>query len=56
VVRKATGSASVSGRTVAREPAQGTDYEALAAAHSRALAKVSGDIATAIRKEADATP
>ena len=56
VVRKATSSAAVSGRTLAREPAQGTDFDALAAAHSRALAKVSADIAAAIRKEADAKP
>lgn len=41
-----------SGRTVASEPVQGDGFQALAAAHSRALAKVSGDIATAIRTEA----
>ena len=33
-----------------------TDFDALAAAHSRALAKVSGDIAAAIRAEADVKP
>ena len=38
-----------SGRTVAREAAQGQGFDALAAAHSRALAQVSGDIAAAIR-------
>jgi uncharacterized protein len=43
-----------SGRTVAREPVQGAGFDALAAAHSRALAKVSADIAEAIRTEADA--
>jgi uncharacterized lipoprotein YmbA len=41
-----------SGRTVAREPVQGDGFAALAAAHSRALAKVSDDIAAAIRTEA----
>jgi uncharacterized lipoprotein YmbA len=38
-----------SGRTVAREAAPGKDYASLAAAHSRALAKLSADIAAAIR-------
>jgi uncharacterized lipoprotein YmbA len=41
-----------SGRTVARETVQGEGYEALAAAHSQALAVVSSDIAAAIRSEA----
>jgi uncharacterized lipoprotein YmbA len=41
-----------SGRTVARESVQGGGFEALAAAHSRALATVSTDIAAAIRSEA----
>jgi len=53
VVRKAAGGAARSGHTVASESAQGADYDALAAAHSRALAKLSGDIATAIRAEAE---
>jgi uncharacterized protein len=43
-----------SGRTVAREAVQGDGFEALAAAHSRALARLSGDIAAAIRAEAEA--
>ncbi len=34
---------------------QGKDFDALAAAHSRALARVSADIAAAIRAEAGAT-
>jgi uncharacterized lipoprotein YmbA len=38
-----------SGRTVAHEAVQGADFSALAAAHSRALAQISGDIAAAIR-------
>ena len=45
-----------SGRTVASEPVQGDSFDALAAAHSRALAKVSGDIAAVIRAEADEKP
>lgn len=40
------------GRTVARETVDGKDYDALAAAHSRALATVSADIAAAIRAAA----
>lgn len=44
---------SQTGRTTVREPASEKGYDALAAAHSRALAKVSGDIAAAIRAEAD---
>lgn len=40
------------GRTVAREPVQSDSFEALAAAHSRAIARMSGDIAAAIREEA----
>ena len=51
VVRKSAGGVSLSGHTVAVEPATG-DFDALAAAHSRALAQVSSDIATAIRSEA----
>ncbi len=44
--------APVSGRTTLREPVQGEGYAALAAAHSRALAGLSRDIAAAIRSEA----
>jgi uncharacterized lipoprotein YmbA len=36
------------GRSVAREPTRGTDYDALVSAHGRALAAVSNDIADAI--------
>lgn len=50
VVRKANGDTRT-GRTVARETASGANFDALAAAHSRALAKMSADIATAIRAE-----
>ncbi len=41
------------GRTVAREAVDGTDADALVAAHSRALATVSADIAKVIGEEAD---
>ncbi len=51
VVRSASGNTR-SGRTVAREAVQGDSFEAFAAAHSRALAIVSSEIATAIRSEA----
>ncbi len=37
------------GRTTVREAVQGKDYEALAAAHSRAVARLSRDIADAVR-------
>jgi len=48
-VSKTASGETRSGRTVTREAVQGKDFDALAAAHSRALAKVSGDIAAAIR-------
>ncbi len=51
-VRKLAGGETRSGRTVAREPVQGQGFDALAAAHSRAIATMSGDIAAAIRAEA----
>jgi hypothetical protein len=44
--------APVSGRTTLREPVQGEGYDALAAAHSRAIAGLSRDIAAAIRSAA----
>jgi len=55
-VRDLATAAVVSNRTVAREPAQGGSLDALAAAHSRALGKLSGDIAAAIRAEAGKQP
>ena len=55
-VRRTAGGETRSGRTVAREAVQSDGFEALAAAHSRALATVSGDIAGAIRAEADEKP
>ncbi len=54
VVRKTLGGRALSGRTVAREPVQGDSFDALAAAHSRALVKLSADIAATIRAEAEA--
>jgi uncharacterized protein len=50
VVRKANGDTRT-GRTVAHENVQGDSFDALAAAHSRALARMSSDIATVIRAE-----
>jgi uncharacterized lipoprotein YmbA len=55
-VRRTAGAVTRAGRTVAREPVQGDGFEALAAAHSRALARLSGDIAGAIRTEAEDRP
>jgi len=52
-VRKSAGGEVRSGRTVAREAVQGQGFDALAAAHSQAIAKMSGDIAAAIRAEAE---
>jgi uncharacterized protein len=55
-VRKTASGETRSGRTLARETIQGDSFEAIAAAHSRALARVSDDIATTIRAEAEAKP
>ncbi len=52
-VRKTAGDVIRSGRSVEREPVQGQGFDALAAAHSQAIAKMSGDIAAAIRAEAE---
>jgi len=52
-VRKTAGGETRSNRTVAREPVQGQGFDALAAAHSRAIAKMSADIAAAIRAESE---
>ena len=51
-VHKTAGGQTRSGRTLVTEPVQGDGFDALAAAHSRALAKLSSDIAAAIRAEA----
>jgi uncharacterized lipoprotein YmbA len=55
-VRGSRGGATRSGRTAAREVVQDKSFDALAAAHSRALATMSGDIAGAIRAEAARRP
>ena len=50
VVRpKAKGLAARSGRSLVREPAPGKDYDTLVAAHGRALARISREIAEAVR-------
>ncbi len=51
VVRDSAGGKPRSGRTSAREPVKGDGFDALAAAHSRAIARISSDIAVAIRTE-----
>jgi uncharacterized protein len=56
VIRSPAGGIAGSGRTLAREPVQGNNFDALAAAHSRALAKVSADIAVVIRAAAAQKP
>ena len=48
-VRPAQGGAEKSGRSTVREPTNGSSYDALVAAYSRALTAVSRDIAEAIR-------
>lgn len=49
VVHASAGGAARSGRTVADEPVRGDGYDAIAAAHSTALARLSADLADAIR-------
>jgi uncharacterized lipoprotein YmbA len=51
-VRATASGETRSGRTVAQEAVQGAGVDAIAAAHSRALAAVSSDIAAAIRAAA----
>ena len=48
-IRRAAGGDPKAGRSSVHEPASGTGYDALVAAHSRALARVSREIAGAIR-------
>jgi uncharacterized lipoprotein YmbA len=55
-VHRTEGGETRSGRTTAPEAVQGDSFDALAAAHSRALARLSGDIAGAIRAEAEDKP
>jgi uncharacterized lipoprotein YmbA len=54
-VQQVAGGRTSSGRTVAREALQSKGFDALAAAHSRALATISADVAAAIRAQASAT-
>ena len=54
VVHQPVGEGKTFGRTVAKEPVTGKDFESLAAALSHALGRVSADIAERIRS--DATP
>ena len=49
IVRRVKDGKTSTGRSMLREPTQGTGYDALVAAHSRALARLSQDIADAIR-------
>jgi uncharacterized protein len=49
VVRRTADGKAETGRTTVREPAQDKSVDAIAAAHSRALARMSQDIAEAIR-------
>jgi len=49
VVRRMKDGRSESGRTIVREAVQGNDYEALAAGHSRAVARLSDEIANVLR-------
>jgi uncharacterized lipoprotein YmbA len=51
VRRSAVGATPRKGRSQVHEPAGGTDYEALVAAHGRALAVISRDIAQALMEE-----
>jgi uncharacterized lipoprotein YmbA len=55
-VHKTAGGATRSGRTVAHETVQGDSFDSLAAAHSVAVAAMSGDIAATIRAQAQARP
>lgn len=54
-VYSAAGGRTQSGRTIDREVPQGEGFDALAAAHSRAISKLSSDIAAAIRTEASSS-
>jgi uncharacterized protein len=48
-IRRAAGSDTRSGRSIVRESAAGSDYDALVAAHGRALARISAEIAEGVR-------
>jgi uncharacterized lipoprotein YmbA len=48
-VRRTTDGRTETGRTTVRETVQAKDYDALAAAHSRAVVRLSQDIANAVQ-------
>jgi uncharacterized protein len=50
IVRRTADGKSDTGRTTAREPVSEKSYDALVAAHSRAVARLSQDIATAVQE------
>lgn len=54
-VRTVAGGATQTGRTVARETVRDGGFDELAAAHSRALGRLSSDIAAAVRAAAEET-
>ena len=56
VVRRTKDGKAETGRTTVREPTQGNGFDALAAAHSRALERLSADIADVIRALARDAP
>jgi len=56
IVRRTRDGRAETGRTTVREPAQEKGYAALAAAHSRALARLSQDVAEVIRVQSRAAP
>jgi uncharacterized protein len=56
IVRRTKDGKSETGRTTLREPTTAAGYDALAAAHSRALARMSEDIAKAIQGLERAAP
>ena len=53
IVRRSRDGKAETGRTNIREPANDKGFDALAAAHSRALARLSADVAVVIRTLAD---
>jgi uncharacterized protein len=56
IVRRTKDGKMQAGRTAVREPSTGMGYDALVAAHSRALARLSQDIADRIRLLENAVP
>jgi uncharacterized protein len=56
IVRRTKDGKTQAGRTAVREPSTGMGYDALVAAHSRALARLSQDIADRIRLLENAVP